>query len=878
MPYIFTRSFGAARKFKPKLPKDPIKWKRWLKRAGMAFLVLALLGVLTIAGVFIYFAKDLPSSGEVNSRRVAESTKIFDRTGEHLLYDIHGEEKRTVIDFGDMPANVKFATLALEDQDFYTHHGVKFSAIARAALRNVFGGSYSQGGSTITQQLVKNTLLTTEKTYTRKIKELILSLELERKFEKNDILGMYLNEIPYGSNAYGIEAAAQTFFNKHARDLTLDESALLASLPQAPSYYSPIGSHTDELKWRQEHALDTMAQLGYISQQEADDAKKVDVLAKIEPQIEDISAPHFVMYVRDYLEEKYGAEAVETGGFKVYTTLDWDMQQTAERVVREGAEKNLKNWNAENAALVAIDPKTGQILSMVGSKDFFDKEIDGQVNVAIRDRQPGSSIKPFVYLTAFTKGYLPETILFDVQTNFDAGPGQDKYTPQNYTGEFHGPMKIQEALGQSLNIPAVKTLYLAGVKDSITLAKSLGITTLNQPERYGLSLVLGGGEVKLLDHTLAYATLADGGVRHDKTAILRIERSDGSILERFTDSPGVRVVDEKYVAMLDSIISNNAFRAPAFGEQNPLRFDKYPVAAKTGTTNEFRDGWTMGYSTAIAVGVWAGNNDNSEMRVGAAGANIAGPIWHAFMEDTLPKLNNEDFPKLEDIEKKEAEESGEKPKEELSDEEKKAAEEQENEIKKEKGPFYGELQIEKDVKVCEIPGEDGKYCKANKYCPDDKEKKKDFANVHTILYYVNREDPAGPKPENPNTDPQYEEWEKAVKEYYKGKDDFIYGEYPEEECKEDDFKKYKPELSISVPGSTSSNQFTIEAKSDAPYGIDSVKFYVEGEKVGEKDNKSSKVTYTVPDSQNHKTLTVRVELKDDNGNTVEEEERISVSF
>lgn len=853
MPYIFTRSFGPKNSLgpkQPKLPKNRAKWRKHLKWAGIVFGVLALLGAIGVASVFIYFAKDLPNPGDIRSRQVIESTKIFDRTGQHLLYEIHGEEKRTLIDFGNMPTNIKYATLALEDQNFYDHHGVLFSAIARAAWRNVFGGTaYSQGGSTITQQLVKNTLLTTEKTYTRKIKELILSLELERKFEKNDILGMYLNEIPYGSNAYGIEAASQTFFNKHAQDLTLDESALLASLPQAPSYYSPIGSHIDELKWRQEHALNSMANLGYISQEEADTAKQVDVLSKIEPQIENISAPHFVMYVRDYLEEKYGAETVETGGLNVFTTLDWKKQEMAERSVREGAEKNTIQWEAENAALTAIDPKNGQILAMVGSKDFFDKEIDGQVNVSIRDRQPGSSIKPFVYLAAFTKGYTPETILFDVETKFDSGEGQDEYIPQNYDSTFRGPIKIKEALGQSLNIPAVKTLYLAGVKNATTIAKSLGITTLNEPSRYGLSLVLGGGEVKLLDHTHAYATLANNGVKHEKTAILRIEQSDGTVVERFTDSEGVRVIEEEYVAMLDHIISDNKYRAPAFGEQNPLRFDSTPVAAKTGTTNEYRDGWTMGYSSGIAVGVWAGNNDNRAMKEGAAGANVAGHIWRAFMLEALSTVENDDFPKYD-----------------------------KDTIKTGKDILDGEIKVDKNVKVCEIPDKKDSYCKSNKYCPEDKEKKRDFADVHTILYFVDKNDPLGEEPSNPKADPQYKEWEKAVEKFYEENKDFIYGEFPEDECKEDDFKEFKPKLSISVPGSTASKTFTIKADPDAPYGIDSVKFFVEEKQVGERKDGPYEVNYTASDSENNTTLKVRVELKDSIGNTVEKNAEISLSF
>ncbi len=414
------------------------------------------MGVLFVAGLFIYFYKDLPDPNSVDARIVAESTKIYDRTGEHLLYDVHGEEKRTIIPFNQIPDNVKYATIALEDQGFYSHHGVVISSIIRSALKNVEIGGAAQGGSTITQQLVKQVLLTSEKTFTRKIKEVILALELEQKYSKDEILEMYLNQIPYGSNAYGVEAAAQTFFGKSAKDLNLSEAALLASLPNAPTYYSPFGTHIGALVGRKNSALQKMENLTYITKEQASEAKEDDVLAKINPKNNNIFAPHFVMYIKEYLEDKYGEQAVEQGGLKVYTTLDWEKQQVAEKVIAEGVEKNKAN-KATNAALVAIDPKTGQILAMVGSKNYFDKSIDGQVNVALANRQPGSSFKPYAYLTAFTKGYTPETLLWDVPTSFSTDPSQDDYAPQNYDGKFHGPLQMKDALAMSLNIPAQMT-------------------------------------------------------------------------------------------------------------------------------------------------------------------------------------------------------------------------------------------------------------------------------------------------------------------------------------------------------------------------------------------------------------------------------------
>lgn len=731
-----------------KSPKKP------LFRKILKFLIYAaIIGVVFVVGLFAYFYKDLPSPGKVNERFVVESTKIYDRTGQHLLYEIHGEEKRTLIPFSEMPDSVKYATIALEDKDFYTHSGIKFVSIARAALADIFQGSAAQGGSTITQQFVKNSILTREKTFTRKIKEVILSIELEQKFTKNAILEMYLNEIPYGSNAYGIEAASLTYFGKNAKDLTLDEAALLAVLPKAPTYYSPYGSNLEDLKARQEMALKKMYEQGYITEQQYKDAASVDVLSKISPFREKIDAPHFVMYIKEYLENRYGKQATEEEGLRVFTTLDWDKQQAAEKAVKDGADSNTKKYFATNASLVAIDPKTGQILAMVGSKDYFDKTIDGQVNVSTRDRQPGSSFKPYVYLTAFEKGYTPDTILWDVDTNFSTDSGKD-YKPKNYDGKNRGPVQMKSALAMSLNVPAVETLYLAGVKESIGMARRLGITTLQDPAKLGLSLVLGGGEVKLLDHVSAFGTLATGGIKHGKTAILKIETNQGNILEEYKQTSGDRVVDEKYVAALDSIMSDNNLRAPVFGSNNPLRFDNRPVAAKTGTTNEWRDGWTIGYTPSLVAGVWAGNNNNAIMKPGADGIYVAAPIWRAFMDQALKNMPVEKFPKYE----KEA--TG-------------------------KAILDGTMAVEEEIKVCKMDND--KYCLANDSCPENKEKKRKFAGGHSILYYVNKDDPRGDAPKKPELDPQFNAWEKAVRNWLEDQKDFADQDMPDRECKESDF-------------------------------------------------------------------------------------------
>lgn len=829
-------------------PKSKI-WRTLFRISLFTFLI----GFVTVGSVFAWIAKDLPNPGEVNKRVIVQSTKIYDRTGDHLLYEVHGEEKRTVIPFEDMPDVIKYATISLEDQDFYSHYGIKLTSIARSLLRDIVTLDKAQGGSTITQQFVKNTLLSNEKTLVRKVKEVILSLEMETKFSKDEILAMYLNEIPYGSNAYGIEAASQTFFSKPARELSLDEAALIAALPQATTYYSPYGSRQDALIGRKNFTLRTMARLGYITEEQATAAIEAPTLEKITPQKDLIAAPHFVMYIKEYLQQKYGDQAVEQGGLKVITTLDWDKQQIAEQAVREQAEKN-KKWNASNAALVALDPKTGQILSMVGSKDYFDESIDGNVNVAIRDRQPGSSFKPYVYLTAFTKGYLPETILYDVETQFETAEGKS-YQPNNYDGKFHGPLSMKKALGGSLNVPAVKTLYLAGVNDSVKLAKSLGLSGLNDPSRVGLSLVLGGGEVKLLEHVSAYGTLATGGIKREKTAILRIENAKGELLEEFKSTPGERVVEEKYVAMLDSVLSNNENRAWVFGENNPLRFDGRSVVAKTGTTNEFRDGWTMGYTPSLAVGVWAGNNNNTPMVEGADGVNVAAPIFRAFLDKSLVNYPIEDFPKYN-------------PDDEIGD----------GEGKTKKPMLSGELEMKEDLKVCKIPDKKNEYCLANKYCRDKDTDKKDFVSDHDILHYISRDNPRGPKPDSPDRDAQYKNWEKGVENWYEKQKGVVVADAPEDECDADDFSSYKPKVSLTVAGSTSSSSLTLSVNTDAPYGVDKVTYSIDGSTVGTSSDKPYSYTYSIPDGKNNSSIKVEVELRDENDNKATDSKNVDVAF
>lgn len=842
--------------------KMPNKIKN-LKKGGKGRLFLKIIGglfgagFLIVAGVFIYYAKDLPDPGKINKRIVAESTKIYDRTGEHLLYDIHGEEKRTVIPVDQIPDAVKFATIVLEDQSFFSHHGVDFQGIMRAALKDVINMKVQQGGSTITQQFVKNSILTSEKRLSRKIKEVVLAIEIEQKFEKDQILQMYLNEIPYGSNAYGIEAAAQTFFGKNARDLNLAQSALLACLPNAPTYYSPHGSHVDRLLTRWKYSLSQMKNLGYITEEQYNEAVNQDIISQVKPYGQNINAPHFVMYVKEKLVEEFGEEEMQEGGFKVYTTLDWDMQQIAEKAVREGVEENGEKYNFSNAALVAINPKNGQIMAMVGSKDYFNEEIDGNVNVATRLRQPGSSFKPYVYAQAFREGYTPDTIIFDVDTDFETEDGEE-YNPKNYDNKNRGPLKMKEALSMSLNVPAVKVLYLAGVKDSIKLAKKMGISSLNDPERYGLSLVLGGGEVMLLDHVGAFGVFANDGMRQEKTAIMKIEDAGGNVLREFKQEKGEEVLEKEVARQMCAIMSDNSLRAPVFGTNNNLVIPDRQVIAKTGTTNEWRDGWLIGAAPSLAAGVWAGNNDNSPMAEGADGSYVAGPIWNNFMKNALANMQKEEFPKVEDIEKEE----GEKDKDEVN-----------------KPILTGKLEMREEVEVCK--NKDGDYCLASDACPDSLKEKKKFFTAHTILYYVDKDDPRGDAPENPEDDPQYKEWEKAVQKWAKKEYDNKYDEMPEDKCSEDDFSGHFAEISIASPNNNaiiSGQDITIKTNISGDADVQQVDFFFGGKAIGTRKSKPYELAYKIPADKNGQTVDIEVKVYDEDGGRDSDKINVKVEF
>lgn len=711
----------------------------WLKRIFWLLVFLFMVGVITAISLFIYYSKDLPNPGKINKRVVIESTKIYDRTGEHLLYELYGEEKRTVVPIENIPETVKKATIVLEDNIFYSHHGFDAAAITKAAcyeisskigLGDLGGLCPKRGGSTITQQFIKNSLLTSERRYSRKIKELILAIEIENKFSKDDILGMYLNEIPYGSNSYGIEAAAKTFFGVSVGDLTLAQAALLACLPNAPSYYSPYGSHTDKLLNRWTYALDRMYELGYITEEQKESAKNEDILSQVKPLSNILQAPHFSMYVKEKLEEQFGEKELQSKGLKVYTTLDWDLQKKAENIVLEGVNAEGAKWRFSNAALVAVNPQNGQVLAMAGSKDYWDKSIDGNVNVATRLRQPGSSFKPYIYARAFQEGYTPDTIIYDVPTNFGKDGSGNYYRPNNYDGSFHGPMKMKEALARSLNIPAVKALYLVGIKDAISQVELMGINTLKNPH-LGLSLVLGGGEVKLLEHVGAFGVFGAEGIKHEQKVVLRIEDNSGNEVANYEKSEGKRVLERNSALQITEILSDDNLRKPTFGANSKLNVPGHQVAVKTGTTNDFKDGWTIGTTPSLTVGVWAGNNNSSSMRVGADGIYVAGPIWNKFMTEALANKQDEKFAEPVKVE------AG-------------------------KDVLDGKIKNEvKEIKVCKVKKD--KYCvPKDGDCGDKDDKKKKFFIGHSILYYVDKDDPRGDQPKKPKNDPQFEKWEEGV--------------------------------------------------------------------------------------------------------------------
>lgn len=690
-------------------------WRTWFGHIVTLALWCATLSAIGVFLFVLYAKSQLPDPESITSRQVKESTKIYDRTGQTVLYDIYDEERRTVVPWDKISDSMKHATLAIEDSGFYEHGGFDVRGIIRSFWYDLTNpGGNLHGGSTITQQLVGNALVGRQQNVTRKIQELILAVEVERRFTKDQIFEMYLNQVPYGSNAYGVEAAAETYFGVHASDLSVAQAALLASLVQRPSYLSPYGTHTADLFARKEYVITRMQDLGYLTPEEAAAAKSEQLTFK--PKNSALAAPHFVLMAKQYAIDKYGQDVVQSGGFKIITTLDADLQKKAEELVSKYAAINKVKYKANNAALVAIDPHDGSVRALVGSANYFDTENQGNFNVILSpNRQPGSSFKPFAYAVAFQKGYPDNTILWDLRTEFNPlcppdasakkdSTGQDCYHPQNYNGTYSGPVTMRQALDRSLNVPSVETLYLAGVDDTIDLATKMGITTLGDRSRFGLSLVLGGAEVRPIDLVSAYGVFANEGMRAPWSLIQEINANDGTILEQRQVSTD-RVLDSQTARLMNDVLSDNSARAAVFGVNNSLVIPGRDVAAKTGTTQNNRDAWVVGYAPSLAAGVWVGNNDNTPMSAAGAGISAAGPLWNSFMSAALAHTPVENFNPPDPV-------------------------------------------VSNKIML------NGLYISPEYPIP------------HSILYYVDRNDPTGSIPSNPASDPQFSNWEWAVQNIF----------------------------------------------------------------------------------------------------------------
>ncbi|MFH1292303.1 MAG: PBP1A family penicillin-binding protein [bacterium] len=826
------------RSVRKKTKKIKMKKTSWLKNLVMFFILIGCLGLIAGTITVAMITKDLPSPDKLTERTIAQSTKIYDRTGEHLLYEIYQNQKRTLVELNQIAEYAQQATVAVEDKNFYTHKGIRLQSIARAAFNNLIGRRVGGGGaSTLTQQLIKNAVVGDERTIFRKIKEAIMAIRLERKYDKNQILKMYLNEIPYGSTNYGIEAASQSYFKKSAKDLNLSESATLAALPQASTrYLNDISALTE----RRDVVLELMYNQGYITEQEKNTAQNTPV--SIYQKTNALEAPHFILYVKQLLADSFGEKTVDEGGLKVITTLDYDKQKIAEKAVKEIGDINNKEKDANNAALVAMDPKTGEVLAMVGSRDFEDEKIDGKYNVAVLGkRQPGSSFKPFIYLKAFEKGYTPETVLYDVETDFEKNKSEKEYIPKNYTGKEYGLVTLRQALQGSLNIAAVKTLYLVGVQEMIKFAtEKLGYTALTGD--YGLSLVLGGAEITLLEHTAAYATLANQGIYHKPITILKVENYEGQEIYKAKESKGDEAIDKDLVSILSNVLSDDQARSYIFGANSKLTLPGRPVAAKTGTTDDTKDAWTMGYIPSLVAGVWVGNTKPSPMKGG--GSDLAAPIWNQFMRESLQDIPVEQFPELP--EKKEI-----------------------------KNPI---LRGQSGGITLGINRKTGKIAVST--TPKELVAEKKFLLPHTILHYLDKDDPTKPDSNSIN-DPQYEIWEKALQVWIgkqKNLGDHVSLQDPPTEYDDPQNLALIPSLEIISPTASSTivdRKINFQVKASSPRGVAEVDYYVDEIKV------ASSREHPFTTKYNAKILekgwhTIKVIAEDDQGNMAIEEIKINL--
>jgi 1A family penicillin-binding protein len=599
--------------------------------------LMAFLGTMHMAATaYATINRDLPSINQIASRETFKTAQLYDRKG-RLLWEFFDPDagRRTVVPVTEISQYLIDATLAAEDANFYSNPGIEPRGIARAIYQNLTEGDVVSGASTITQQLVKNVLIPEDERYqqtaSRKIREALLAYQITQKLSKSQILALYLNEIFYGNQAYGIEAAAQSYFGKHARELTLAEASMLAGLPQSPAVYNPLQNPV-AAKARQSYVLEQMARNGFITEADAREAQQAEI--RYQPQKRPFLAPHWAVYIRSLIEEKYGTRMLYQGGLKIYTSLDYDLQLKMEEVAKSN-EANLAQREAENTSIVVMNPKTGEILAMVGSMDYWNADIDGQVNVALSERQPGSTIKPIVYLTAFTKGWVPSTIIKDEKISIKDELGR-LWEPQNFDKRFYGDVPAKIALGNSLNIPAVKTLQFAGVESVADLARKMGITTWSKNKQLGLAMALGGAEVRPVDMTAAYTVLANNGLRIPQVSITRITDADGNTVEEYKVPQGEQVVDPRAAYMVTSILDDNNNRLITYGPNNLLKLDRQ-AAAKTGTTDDYHDTWTIGYTPNLTIGVWVGNSDNRAMKE-VLSSMSAGKIWHEAMDTSLDYL------------------------------------------------------------------------------------------------------------------------------------------------------------------------------------------------------------------------------------------------
>jgi len=793
---------------------------------------------IIVAAVFFVFCGlialwistfQMPDLNSFDTRIVAQSTKIYDRTGTILLYDVHQGAKRTIVPFENISKDIKNATVAIEDSTFYQHGGIKISAIIRSVFANIFSGSFSQGGSTITQQVIKNSLLTSSKSISRKLKEWVLSIELEKIMTKDQILSIYLNENAYGGNTYGVEEASKMFFGTSSSNVTLAQAAYIAAIANAPTYYSPYGQNRSQLETRKNLVLQKMLDNQFITKDEFNSAMKEKVQFLPQSSL-GILAPHFVEFIKQNLVNQYGEDAVNQNGYSVMTTIDYNLQSQMETIVKNYALQNVTNFNASNAAAVAIDPKTGQILAMVGSRDYFDKTIDGNFNVALAHRQPGSTFKPFVYATAFEKGYTPDTVLFDVPTEFQTtctpqGNPIDPnatissstacYMPQDFDGLYRGPVSLRNALALSLNIPSIKLLYLAGIKDSIETAKSMGINSLSDdPNQYGLTLVLGGGEVSLLDMTSAYGVFANDGVRNNYTGILSIQDKAGNTIEQFATS-SQQVLQPNIAELISDVLSDNIAKEPEYGKNSVFTFPDREVAAKTGTTNDSKDAWTIGYTPDIVIGTWAGNNDNKPMHKNVAGLIVA-PLWRQLMDVALASTTPNDFVKPQPTDPTI------------------------------KPALRGLWQGNDTYFIDKISGK-----LATDMTPAETKEEVSVPNVHSILYWIDKSNPLGPVPTNPADDPQFNSWEYGVQNWMTSNTI----PFTIKPTQFDDIHTLinQPKINVVAPSQNleygKDNRISVMFTTSAHYPITRADFYLNNELVGASDAFPFLVSF-VPSSAN----------------------------